>query len=222
MQIADARIWGCGEADTWSLPVPPFALPAAGAHVWLCPLAAGDAGLCSDAERARAENMLPAGKAPEFLRARAWLRKLIALYLPETEPGSIRLGIAETGKPYLVDFPGVYFNISHSYEYVAIALGRSAVGIDIEKLRPIPDWKILAANLFAYKTVKSIARFPAAEQGREFLRQFTAREACLKALGLGFSAASGALTGDTNEPKALPDMPRGYVGSICILPASTG
>lgn len=35
------------------------------------------------------------------------------------------------GKPYLLNYPDVHFNISHSGEYVACAVADSPVGVDI-------------------------------------------------------------------------------------------
>ena len=40
----------------------------------------------------------------------------------------------ENGKPYLKDI-NLYYNISHSYNYVVIAVSKKEIGIDIEKIR---------------------------------------------------------------------------------------
>ena len=139
------------------------ALTHEGADVWLCPLSPDSAlsSLLSREETERAQNFFPESKAVEFKLARAWLRSLLACYVAETEPQSIRLGIADGGKPYLLDYPQLRFNLSHSGEFVAIAVSRHQVGVDIEKLRPLPDWRELAEGLlteYCHRTNRQFAR----------------------------------------------------------------
>lgn len=43
------------------------------------------------------------------------------------------------GKPYLDTHPDLFFNLSHSGEYVALAYGDDPVGIDIQEVRNVPD-----------------------------------------------------------------------------------
>ena len=44
----------------------------------------------------------------------------------------------EYGKPYYEDCP-LYFNISHSGEYVALAVSDMPVGIDVQRVTDIPE-----------------------------------------------------------------------------------
>ncbi len=231
---ADAmRFWqlhdgGSAASHSWQQVGGITSLPATGAHIWLCPLDADAelAKLLSEDEKARAANMQPEKKSREFELARGWLRVLLAAYVEATEPQSIRLGIAENGKPFSVDHPSLHFNLSHSHECLAVAVSRQNVGIDIEKFRPVPDWRNLAEGLFTNLVVEAIAALPAAEQDQAFLRHFTAREACLKAAGTGFSRATImferefhtiAMENHSYAPAfPLPEIP-GYVGQICLL-----
>lgn len=48
-------------------------------------------------------------------------------------------------KPYIKN-KNIYFNISHSYNYVAVAISNKEIGIDIEKIRPT---NINTINYFA-------------------------------------------------------------------------
>lgn len=210
-RLAEARLWRCGEADTWESALIPGDLPLTGAHVWLCPLTPANdlVTLISPEEAARAKTFLPQSKASEFTVSRGWLRMLLAYYAGLTEPGSIRIAIAGNGKPYAVDFPEIKFSLSHSYDWAAIAIGRYEIGVDIEKLRPVPDWRELAQSLFALQGVRKIADLPAAEQEHAFLRAFTERESLVKALGGGKPGPNRILQ--------LPEIPGGYVGHICIL-----
>lgn len=181
--------------------------------------------LASEAEKNRARNMEPVEKGEEFLAARAWLRLLLTEYIRDTGPATIEVAIAEGGKPYLPNFPALQFSISHSYAAVAIAISLHTVGIDIEKLRPIPDWRSLAQGLLPPRAISLIANAPAADQERLFLQAFTAREASGKALAHGLGAplqASSAAGMDNTAETAetvvatLPPLP-GYTGHLCVL-----
>ncbi len=78
----------------------------------------------------------------------------------------------ENGKPYLEGCP-VFFNISHSGEYVVCALSDAAVGVDIEKINPI--------------SIKVMLRFfgKAILSPREQMRIWTRYESYGKFAGIG-------------------------------------
>lgn len=248
--LSKAKLWRHPATHAWQSAATLPELTDNGADVWLCPLmsdALGSAGpaadtmssvLAADAqfssflssdETDRARNFFPESKAGEFLAARGWLRLLLARYVAETEPKFIRLGIAEGGKPYLSDYANLQFNLSHSGEFVVIAVSNHPVGVDIERLRPLPDWRSLADGLLTNIAIARIAEMPEAERDTGFLRQFTAREAYLKATGSGFSEStmmleqefhSIAMENHSYGPTwPLPEIP-GYVGQLCLLPRS--
>ena len=231
---APKAIWSSGH-DT---PV----LPERGAHIWLCPLTADSALLdfTTQEEKKRAENMLPESKAFEFLLSRGWLRAILAAYLPGTPPGEIRLERSAEGKPFLAGQGDMQFNLSHSQGLAAIGVAREVIGVDIEKLRPMPDWHSLAEGLLTNNTVAEILQLPVAEQAAGFLRAFTAREAQLKAFGFGFSGILQAMDFHSivvdshsqrnsedrpvtdihsyEQPIPLPEID-GYVGHVCLASA---
>ena len=49
----------------------------------------------------------------------------------------IEYGANEYGKPFLKNQPDFHFNISHSGEWVVVAIDDRSVGIDIEEIQPI-------------------------------------------------------------------------------------
>lgn len=65
------------------------------------------------------------------------LRRVLATYLGE-EPGQIRLGEGEHGKPRLEGATQpLEFNLSHSGDITLVAVsGEHAVGVDVERVRP--------------------------------------------------------------------------------------
>lgn len=85
-------------------------------------------------------------------------------------------------KPYLKN-NDIYFNISHSGEYVICAISKDEVGCDIEYIKDI-DMKI--ANKFFYENeYKTILN--SNKQLETFYRIWTLKESFMKNLGLGFN-----------------------------------
>lgn len=95
------------------------------------------------------------------------------------------LSFGEHGKPISPKFK---FNLSHSVDYVALAVSESEdVGCDIEKLREVPNgiFKKLPEREKAW--LESIS---AEERRRAFFRLWTRRESFLKMTGEGLSGFS--------------------------------
>ena len=55
------------------------------------------------------------------------------------EMKKLRIEYGKNGKPCLPDYPGIYFNISHSGDYVVAAFSCHPVGIDIQQRRALSD-----------------------------------------------------------------------------------
>lgn len=110
------------------------------------------------------------------------LRLLLAeqLCCPVTE---LRFGLLRHGKPILLQPSDAWhFNISHSAQWVAIAMAPYPVGVDIER----------HSGAAAPDLLESC--FTAAERSRitseaDFYQAWCAKEAALKAAGCGFSIA---------------------------------
>lgn len=87
------------------------------------------------------------------------------------------------GKPYLND-SGVFFNLSHSEEYVVCALAPFDVGCDVEQITAI-DLNI-ARRFFFRSEYRDIAA-QATEEARNnlFFRYWTLKESFMKVTGLG-------------------------------------
>lgn len=74
----------------------------------------------------RQDYVLTAGYLLEQ-RLRDYIRKQ-----HQADVGGFHFSYGEQGKPYLPDYPGVHFNLSHSGSYVAIAVGEVRLGVDVE------------------------------------------------------------------------------------------
>ena len=87
----------------------------------------------------------------------------------------------EHGKPYIEGHPDVFFNLSHSGSFVAMAYGDKPVGIDIQETRNVTEAfgrRILnekECDLYDLTDTKAICRL------------WTVKEAYSKLIGLGLS-----------------------------------
>ena len=84
----------------------------------------------------------------------------------------------DMGKPYLKDFP-LYFNVSHSGEYLAIAVSKKPVGVDIQETKVIKD------GMYRKVVQPGEAMLIGKERQRDFLRLWALKESFVKAEGCG-------------------------------------
>lgn len=171
-------------------------------HVWraeLTDVAQDTCSVLSVAEQARAQRIIGARRRELWVRSRALLRTLLALYL-EADPRSLRFCTNAHGKPSLArprtaagppsSHPErggeLSFNLSHSGDLAVYAFARTtALGVDVERLgraRPEPS---LAARAFGPAQADRLARMAPQARREEFLRAWTRREAALKCVGIG-------------------------------------
>jgi len=123
-------------------------------------------------------------KQHAYIISQAVLRILIAAYL-ETEPAEVILFASKKGKPFLINEPSLFFNISNSHEICVYAFSRDAeVGIDIEKIRELPDIdQLIEKNLTSLET-SYLLKNPDHTLSL-FFQFWTFKESFLKAIGEG-------------------------------------
>lgn len=175
------------------LAVPFDGAPGAPLALWLVSLGSlpGAAILAelSPAERARAERFRQDRDRRRYLASHAALRQVLAQHLGVLA-AELRFDEGPHGKPRLVDHPDCHFNLSHSGELALIGIGiDAAIGVDIESLVPMPDAEALARLHFTASEQEALASLSMADRDAGFLRLWTRKEACLKALGTGLSLA---------------------------------
>jgi len=176
----------------------PSVLPSLpGLAVWRIPLEAPGAelpalaALLSPGERARAERFRPPGAWRRFVVAHGWLRRLLGAAV-DADPASLEFAAGPWGKPALAGpwaAAGLAFNLSHSHELalLAVTTGR-AVGVDLERLRPMPRAAQMAERYFAAPERADLARMAGtAEEAKTFFNCWTRKEAFVKAQGLGLA-----------------------------------
>jgi 4'-phosphopantetheinyl transferase len=114
-----------------------------------------------------------------FGLARSILRELLGERLA-CDPAQIEFAAGEYGRPALAAHPEMSFNVSHSGERLLIALSMArTVGVDIEVVNPLLDWRSLIDIVCAPEEAHHILTV------RDFYRCWTAKEALLKATGVG-------------------------------------
>jgi 4'-phosphopantetheinyl transferase len=87
----------------------------------------------------------------------------------------------EHNKPYLKNYPGWYFNISHCKNAVCCVLSRKEVGIDIEEIKEYKE--DLAAYVSSDEELNMLHCCD--NQADEFYKLWTRKEAVFKMLGSG-------------------------------------
>jgi 4'-phosphopantetheinyl transferase len=143
-------------------------------------------------EQERAGKIKHDSVAREFVASRGITRVVLASACG-CVPAEIVLATHLRGKPRLVSPPSpLTFNLSHSGGYCALAVGAfPAIGVDIETRRDtVGD---IAKNVFSEREAATYAAVPPAERMRTFFRAWVAKEAYLKATGLGLAGGLKSL-----------------------------
>jgi 4'-phosphopantetheinyl transferase len=215
-----------GTVDLWSASLEP---PGS--------LGSGLAACLSPDERARAARLVSASDRERFVAGRAFLRLLLA-QSTGAKPREIRFRYSAHGKPALTgDGSDLAFNLAHSGTVAVCALARGcdALGVDVERVKPIRDAEDVARKAFSPREFDRLESLPEPVRLRAFYEAWTRKEAFLKALGCGldrpldsFDVAFGPgerprllrTLGDTCEAERFslhalePEV--GYIGAVAI------
>lgn len=157
--------------------------------------------LLSQAERQRLRRYHFERDRVRFGATRAALRLLLGERLG-ARPEQLAFSENRYGKPLLAG-GDIAFNVSHSGRFGLIATAeRGCVGVDIEQCNPTIDALELAQHFFARAEVDVLRRCGERARERRFFRIWTAKEAALKAAGLGIGEhlASFSVLGAVDEP----------------------
>jgi len=92
-----------------------------------------------------------------------------------------KMYIDENGKPTILAKYGLYFSISHSGNYVLVAISDHEVGVDIEKLK---DANLEIAKKY-FNDAENAMIFASDDPVISFYSIWTLKEAYLKAIGAG-------------------------------------
>ena len=123
----------------------------------------------------------------------------------------------EYGKPFLKN-GDIFFNISHSADYVVVGVADSNIGVDIEKIEE--NRNNVAKRFFSLNEYNDIIN---KNDDKLFYRYWTIKESFIKAKGLGLKIPLNSFTinierdniDDEYYYKEIFDL-EGYAISVCV------
>ncbi len=155
------------------------------AHLWLCSLSQAatlDYVVLNDAERDRYR---------EAALGRVWLRHLLSRYA-DVAPDQWEFRTGRHGKPRLATEVGLEFNLSHSGDWLVVAVASDVpVGVDVQRLDRERRVDRLARRYFSEPEVAELAALDEDAYYRHFYRLWTLKEAWTKAHGGALPTALG-------------------------------
>jgi 4'-phosphopantetheinyl transferase len=141
-------------------------------------------------ERARAERLRGEATRRAFVVAHALARRGLSREAAVT-PEAWRFASAPGGRPEVVapaHAAGLSFNLSHTQGLAACAVARGAtVGVDVEAGARLSRPLALAERFFAPEEADALRALPAALQRERFVELWAAKEAVVKARGVGMA-----------------------------------
>jgi len=143
-------------------------------------------GLLSDEERTKAGGMTNPAMKARFEIGRGLRRKMLA---DATGMSAEELNFAqsEEGKPRALNVSDWDFNVSHSGDFVAIAVGRGQVGVDLEQIRPVREMESIVDRYFHPDEAGGWRSLPPGLREEAFFVFWSAREAATKCVGFGLA-----------------------------------
>lgn len=169
--------------------------PSQSLWVWRVP-AVGDLSLAeclpilSTAEQALYHTIKSPRRQREYLAGHYLLRRVLDYVLPDWQENHH----FDLDKDNWLNLIGpqaawVDFNLSHSGEWVACAVGlHCQLGVDIESPRRRRSYRALAAEYFAESESRQLAELPEEQCRQRFYELWTLKESYLKTRKLGISA----------------------------------
>jgi 4'-phosphopantetheinyl transferase len=216
-------------AFLWPLPPASLRFEADSPHVWAVSLRVSPETLrrllatLSPDEIERAERFHFDLDRQRFIAGRGFLRGILGYYLG-AEPAEIEFQYGSNGKPALAGRLagiGLLFNVAHCESLALVAVNRnSMVGVDVERVRPLPDADDLAARFFSPRERAVYHKSPDGKRPAAFFNIWTRKEAWLKATGEGIGCEL-----DKVEPADrcyLHDLvpAEGFAGALAIAPGA--
>ncbi len=154
------------------------------------------------AERARAARFHFERDRRAFIVSHGILRSLLSRYLGASA-GRVAYSDGERAKPRLAG-GDLRFNMAHSGGVALYAFARDfEVGVDVEEALPDFDWEEVAGAYFAPREI-ALIRAAGRRARRAFYRMWTAKEAILKASGVGIGALDLCVLPDAVLDDAAP------------------
>lgn len=177
LHTARRCIAGPGEIHLWA-----FELDADATLLAQC------RGALSPQEKARADCFVFAVDMERYTLAHAVTRHVLAHYT-NIAPSVLDFSAGAAGKPSVsgpLCAAHLSFNLSHSHGRALLAVSaQRELGVDLEKIRPDVSGREISERFFSGTECAVIGSAPAEDVARTFFRHWVAKEAVLKAQGVG-------------------------------------
>ncbi len=117
-----------------------------------------------------------------FIVSRGALRIILGRYL-NVAPSAVEFEIGENKKPHIKnDSPGLHFNLSHSGDWILLAVSNSPIGADVEFINPDYGYQEVLADNFSEAEISYINQESSLER---FFMLWTRKESLTKATAKG-------------------------------------
>lgn len=159
----------------------------------------------SQAELQRADALRDALNQARFISAHAALRHILARYL-QVSPACLVFVTGKHGKPRLAQphsSSPLHFSMAHSSNLALFAVAGIELGVDVERMRPMPEMEEAAPRLLSQKEISLLEILVPEDRPVAFHILWACKEAYAKATGSGLWLD---LTHTTILPR-LPDDP---------------
>jgi 4'-phosphopantetheinyl transferase len=162
-----------------------------------------------------------------FALGRYITRTQLAKYL-SCSPYNIDIQYNNYGKPIIVGYKNIYFNISHSMDFVVVAFDKYPIGIDIEYNLEFDD-NLISQVFFTINEIIYLKSLSSEMKRQEFFKTWTYKEAYIKAIGKGMSAHPSSIDIMLSKNyffnyknyayriKAITDINSNYSCAICYM-----
>lgn len=166
-----------------------------------------------------------------FLLGVTMVRRLLGARM-SLPPANVVLDRAcrDCGKPHgKVRAEGAELSVTHSGDWIGLAIGTAPVGLDVEQIDPELDIDGVAGMSLAPEELAELAKAP--DKPSAFATYWTRKEALLKATGDGIGKLQSVVVSAPNQPPAvvrwdggpvqLADLAvgAGYAAALAVLSA---
>ncbi len=125
----------------------------------------------------------------------------------------IIFSVTNQGKPFCKSHPEIYFSLSHSGDFLALAVSDREIGIDIEKIREAKE--NLIRRVCSENEIKKI--YSSENPDRVFTEIWTKKEAYLKALGTGIDRKLSSIDTTSESLSFTTETTGNFIVSVFSL-----
>ena len=139
----------------------------------------------SPVQRARIERLARESDRRRAQAAEVIMRRVLSSHLGVSQD-EIKVERDQFNKPFL---PGtdIFFNLSHSADRVACAVDTAPLGVDLERIRPLPEMMEIVTRYFSTEKQLTLESCPEPDRLECFFTLWTLKESFVKAEGKGLS-----------------------------------